>query len=393
MKKFSKLHIKIIFLSQSKRQTKQYQLLCKKTDMEGTVINIKRPGILGRFVKTGRWLVKNRACIPNWIELQQEKSKVRGGGAGFLYKWLLVLRIYRVLSKFIFEFERAKANVLFVRNGAGYRQTPVIDWCKQQGVSIAYIENGFLPSTIQLDGRGVNCNNSIPRNSSFYMDFISENKNSPDKTLVQRQPKVIQSEFDGVELPEQYYFVPFQVPTDTQVLLNSPWIRSMEEFYEVLEKSVEFLPDSFKFVIKEHPSSNVRLDDYYNRNELIVFANSHNTQNLIENSKAVITLNSTVGIESLLLGKPVITLGDACYNIDGLTYHADRLEALGSIISAPDKINYNKVLADKFIAWLDQVYLIPGKLRDFEKSDSSCFKVKERVEEIYKGAETVTKSV
>ena len=384
MKKFSKPHIKIIFLSQSKRQAKQYQLLCKKTDMEGTVINIKHPGILGSFVKAGRWLVKSRACIPNWIELQQEKNKVRGGEAGFLYKWLLVLRIYRVLSKFIFEFERAKANVLFVRNGAGYRQTPVIDWCKQQGVSIAYIENGFLPSTIQLDGRGVNCNNSMPRNSSFYMDFVSKNKNSPDKTLVQRQPKVIQSEFDGIELPEQYYFVPFQVPTDTQVLLNSPWIRSMEEFYEVLEESIGFLPDGFKFVIKEHPSSDTRLDNYYNKNELIVFANSHNTQNLIENSKAVITLNSTVGIESLLLGKPVITLGDACYNVDGLVSHAENLDVFSSIISAPEEIYYNKLLTSNFIAWLDQVYLIPGKLRDFESSDDSCLKLKKRIEEIYK---------
>ena len=32
----------------------------------------------------------------------------------------------------------------------------------------------------------------------------------------------------------------------------------------------------------------------------------------------VITLNSTVGIEALLFGKPVITLADACYNVMAL---------------------------------------------------------------------------
>lgn len=378
-------NIKVVFLSQSRRQTKQYELLCKKADIKGSVINIKRQVIFGCFIKAGRWLLNNYTRVPEWIELQRVKNKIRGESSGILYKYLLILRIHRVLSRLIFEIERTKANVLLVRNGAGYRQKPVIDWCKQQGISIAYIENGFLPNTIQLDGRGVNCNNSMPRNSSFYMDFVSKNKKNPDKILVQRQSKVIQSEFDGVELPEQYYFVPFQVPTDTQVLLNSPWIRSMEEFYKVLEKSIEVLPKGFSFVIKEHPSSNVRLKNYYSRNKLIVFANSHDTQNLIENSKAVITINSTVGVESLLLGKPVITLGDACYNIDRLVSHAESLDAFKSIISAPDEICYNKLLTDNFIAWLDQVYLIPGKLRDFESSDSSCLKVKERIESIYEG--------
>ncbi len=377
--------IKVVFLSQSRRQTKQYQLLCKKAGIKGSVINIKRQGVYGCFIKAGRWLLINRARIPEWIEMQQVKSKIRGASSGVLYRYLLILRIYRVLSRAILEFEKTKANMLFVRNGAGYRQAPVIDWCKQQGVSIAYIENGFLPSTIQLDGRGVNCNNSMPRNAGFYMGFVSKRKNSPDKTLVQRQPKIIQSEFYDIELPKKYYFVPFQVPTDTQVLLNSPWIRSMEEFYEVLEKSIEFLPDGFKFVIKEHPSSSIRLNDYYNRNDLIIFANSHSTQSLIENSIGVITLNSTVGIESILLGKPVITLGDACYNIDKLVYHAENADVLNFIISEPDKITHSKILADNFIDWLDQVYLIPGKLRDFESSDSSCLKVKERIEEIYKG--------
>lgn len=378
-------NITVVFLSQSRRQTKQYKLLCKKADIEGSVINIKRQGVFGCFIKAGKWLLRNRGCIPKWVELQQVKNKIRGGRTGALYNCLLILRIYRVLSRVVFEFEKSKANVLFVRNGAGYRQAPVIDWCKQLGISIVYIENGFLPNTIQVDGRGVNYNNSMPRNADFYMRFSSINKNTPDKKLVQRKPKIIQSEFDAIELPEKYYFVPFQVPTDTQVLLNSPWIRSMEKFYEVLEKSIEFLPDGFKFIIKEHPSSSVRLNDYYNRNEFIVFANSHNTQSLIENSMAVITLNSTVGVESILLGKPTITLGDACYNIDGLVSHADSLETFNSIISMPDELSFNKPLADNFIAWLDQVYLISGKLRDFESSDSSCFKVKERVEEIYKG--------
>ena len=38
---------------------------------------------------------------------------------------------------------------------------------------------------------------------------------------------------------------------------------------------------------------------------------------VLKKAELVITLNSTVGIEALLYGKPVLTLGDAFYNIKG----------------------------------------------------------------------------
>ncbi|HZJ85506.1 MAG TPA: hypothetical protein VFC83_00145 [Erysipelotrichaceae bacterium] len=317
--------------------------------------------------------------------MEVEKSKARGESVGFLSRKLLLLRVYRILSKVIFEFKKTSANLLFVRNGASYRQKPVIDWCKDNNIKIAYIENGFLPSTIQLDGRGVNCHNSIPRDPDFYMSFKPDKKNSPAKTLVQRTPKIKESGVELVELPDKYYFVPFQVPTDTQVLLNSPWIRSMEEFYEVLDKSIDSLPDGFSFVVKEHPSTSVRLNRLHNKNSKIIFANTHNTQELIERAVAVITLNSTVGVESLLLGRPVITLGSACYNIEGLVSHVDDIKSLKVAISAPDNIKHDDLIVESFIAWLSQKYLIPGKLREFESEKNSCLKVKERIENIVMG--------
>ena len=35
---------------------------------------------------------------------------------------------------------------------------------------------------------------------------------------------------------------------------------------------------------------------------------------LIENSKCVITINSTVGMEAMIIGKPILILGDAIYS-------------------------------------------------------------------------------
>ena len=60
-------NIKVVFLSQSRRQTKQYELLCKKADIKGSIINIKRQGVFGCFIKAGKWLLRNRGCIPKWV--------------------------------------------------------------------------------------------------------------------------------------------------------------------------------------------------------------------------------------------------------------------------------------------------------------------------------------
>lgn len=385
MTKFGESSIKIVFLSQSKRQARQYQLLCEKSGMQGTIVNIKHPGLLGSFICAARWLVSNRACTRGWLEFQQKKDELSGRKSGRLYDALFVFRIYRVLARAMWEVKKNRANVLFLRNGSSYRQAPVVDWCKQKGICLVYMENGFLPNTIQLDGRGVNCHNSMPRELSFYMSYAPRDNMILSKTLVQRKPKVRGPALKAEKLPESYYFVPFQVPTDTQVLLNSPWIRSMDMFYEVLEGGVSSLPNGVKFVVKEHPSSNLRFDKYHHKNDSIIFANTFDTQTLIENSKAVITLNSTVGVEGLLLGKPVITLANACYNVDGLVSHVANIEAFKSILSSPESAIYNELLVKKFLLWLDQVYLIPGRQRELEKEEGVFYKMKERIEEIMSG--------
>ncbi len=354
--------------------------------MRGVVINVKRPGFVGSYFRAAEWLMKHRDKMPVWLGLQLEKAKVRGGNTGRIYQALLMLRIYNLLARTILISKKLQPQVLFVRNGAGYRQIPIIDWAKDNGIQPVYIENGFLPNTIQLDGCGVNCHNSMPRDPGFYRSYVPEVKRKPGKVLTQRNPKRNEVAQRNFVLPENYYFVPFQVPADTQVLLNSPWIRSMDALFKVLEDSVEALPEGFKFVVKEHPSSDIRFDHYHGKNESIVFANTYETQRIIEKSKAVITLNSTVGVESLLLGKPVITLADACYNIQGLVEHAAGVDQLKAIISSPDNAVYDEELADKFIMWLDQVYLISGSLRSFEKESGASEKIKQRIEEIICGS-------
>ena len=91
----------------------------------------------------------------------------------------------------------------------------------------------------------------------------------------------------------------------------------------------------------------------------ILFANGNSTEELIKNARLVITLNSTVGIEALLFGKPVITLADACYNVDGLVRHANNIKKLNEFIMdecwLPDER-----LRIQFLGYIWNKYLFHG---------------------------------
>ena len=100
------------------------------------------------------------------------------------------------------------------------------------------------------------------------------------------------------------------------------------------------------------------------RKERVIFANENSTQELIEKSEFVLTINSTVGVESLLLGKKVITLGNACYNIDGLVRHATNADQLVNIIDSINDWEPDLNLLMKFLNYLNSDYLVPDSYKN-----------------------------
>jgi capsular polysaccharide export protein len=54
--------------------------------------------------------------------------------------------------------------------------------------------------------------------------------------------------------------------------------------------------------------------------ERIDYFDGGNLDGIIQGSQGVVTVNSTVGIRAVQLGSPVITLGDAIYDVDGLAF-------------------------------------------------------------------------
>lgn len=233
---------------------------------------------------------------------------------------------------------------------------------------IVFFENGLLPNTTTADFSGVNAENCLPKQADFYkkLDSPQQSLLLPDQLVIRAPHKKRQLTGDSPKsLPERYFFVPFQVPGDSQIVINSPWVSSMEQFYYLLKKAHKQLRDQGQvdvphLVFKEHPSYAGRFEGLYDIDEFCLFANENNTQELIENAQAVITINSTVGIESLLLGKKVMTLGDACYNIEGLVLHAD--SEVNAMALFAQLVNWqpDETLRLQFLHFLNNIYAIAG---------------------------------
>ncbi|MEA3353645.1 MAG: hypothetical protein U9Q33_07510 [Campylobacterota bacterium] len=261
------------------------------------------------------------------------------------------LRYHMVLSR---NYEK-----ILIWNGGKFRQLIAIEIAKKIcNTKIYYFENGLLPNTNVFDSKGINFNNSVPRDIKFFENY-NNNLDLP-KDLIQRTAKN-KSKFsvEKTTLPKKYIFVPFQVDYDTQIITNSKWLKNMRQLFDVIEYLAR--NSDIKFVIKEHPSSGKNYPDLHEKAEKLnnlSFKNGYSTQELIQKSSAVITINSTVGIESLLFHKKVIVLGDAFYNIKNITTGVKDKNKLLELINNIDNLKLNVELIDKFLKYLYYEYLI-----------------------------------
>jgi len=252
----------------------------------------------------------------------------------------------------------SKYQKMLLWNGGKFRQRIVIEIAKYKGIKVYFFENGLLPNTLVFDEKGINYENSVPRNKAFYSDYhILKSLPTALVPRVGKNRDIFKGEKKG--LPVKYIFVPFQVDYDTQIISHSHWIKNMRMLFEIISKLK--LPSDIHIVFKEHPSSGVEYPDLYQKiqnSTQMAFQNTYSTQELIENSIAVITINSTVGVESLLFHKKVIVLGDAFYKIEGITLFANTQLALQNIVTTIESIEIDTNLIDNFLKYLYYDYLI-----------------------------------
>jgi hypothetical protein len=126
-------------------------------------------------------------------------------------------------------------------------------------------------------------------------------------------------------------FYPFHVPVDFSLTIRSP---DYLDQIKTLDKLSGLIDSKYQIIIKEHPSmigsiSSKEIINLLKKNKKILLLNPYiNSKDIIKSSDAVITINSKVGIEALLYGKMVISLGTSFYEECPLIYKINSINEI-----------------------------------------------------------------
>ncbi|MFT4271333.1 MAG: hypothetical protein QM578_10005 [Pantoea sp.] len=263
-----------------------------------------------------------------------------------------------ILNK-IFQTYKFTHLVLWSENGA------VRNFCQKNGISVIHMELGptRLPfqETILIDPSGTNANASFcmtkyenlkgPIDSTLWMtDFSKKNninvhelylslssavdvENKSGATSIVTEREFLESKKTSLTDPllkflDNYVIVSLQLTDDLNTINHSDF-RTPKEFLEYV--CPRLLSLGYNILIKRHPGSPSRVFNLIKEVEAIEYAKNlseniyilpmHMEQKdfllLSKNSRALLSINSSVCFESWIIGVPGLILGDAVFDVGG----------------------------------------------------------------------------
>jgi capsular polysaccharide export protein len=154
-------------------------------------------------------------------------------------------------------------------------------------------------------------------------------------------------QFLAAEKPN-YFVFPLQLDTDYQIRLHSPF-RGMQPAIELFLRSfAAHAPEGAVLVVKDHPLDNglvnwrkrvAAVAEKCGIAERVLHLEIGDIGALVRGAAGVVTVNSTTGTLALACGVPVITLGDAIYNIPDVTFQGE-LDAFWTARTPPDAATF-----------------------------------------------------
>lgn len=255
---------------------------------------------------------------------------------------------------------------------------------EELGVRVSVFEEGYIrPDYITLEESGVNGHSALSRDPEFYRKLIgkiSEPNALPAKTsfwrmsrcamayylagtllrpffwnykhhksfsvfvksarwvrsgirkLIYRKKGVAFTRRLAGELSGNYFLVPLQVYNDFQVTHHSDYADVREFIKEVVTSFAEHAPLETSLVFKHHPMDRgVRhygrmlkeLSGKHGLEGRIYYEHEIHLPTALDHAKGVVVINSTVGLSALWHNAPVKVMGDALYDMPGLTTQCD----------------------------------------------------------------------
>lgn len=160
-----------------------------------------------------------------------------------------------------------------------------------------------------------------------------------------------------------YFLVPLQVHRDSQIMRDSGFLSVGHFIVAVLESFVAYAPVDHILLLKQHPLDR-GFTDYtalvahtarrLGCSERVRYIRDAHLPTLLEQALGTVTVNSTVGLSSLMHGTPVKVLGRAIYDRPGLTAQG----TLRDFWTGPGEVDAARVKA--FVTGLTQTCQVNG---------------------------------
>ncbi len=188
------------------------------------------------------------------------------------------------------------------------------------------------------------------REPSAVKEFFWGCRNIFRKIKYKFTEKGLQDKLSG-ELSKKYYFVPLQTYNDFQLIEHSDF-DSIESFIvKAMHSYAKYAPKETFLILKHHPADRGRksyiefisdLSGKLGISQRVIIIHDIHLPTCLQNAIGTVTINSTVGLSSLFHHTPTITLGDAIYDIKGLTSKGISLDAFWKNYEEPDNILFHK---------------------------------------------------
>jgi capsular polysaccharide export protein len=271
-----------------------------------------------------------------------------------------------------------KIDKIFLFGDCRFYQKIAIEEAKNAGIETFVFEEGYVrPDFVTMEKWGVNNFSLIPRDPEFYFnlnekEFCYKDIKPANPSYFKmawsaswyyifayfgkffypyyehhRELNPFKEAFYGIRnayrkykykvlekgklekiIKTKYFFVPLQTYNDFQLREHSKF-HTIEEFIDLVMKSYAAnAPDDTYLVIKHHPMDRGRkdyknlikkLEKKYNIDGRVEVIYDLHLPTLLNNTLGTVTINSTVGLQALFHKSPVKVLGNAIYDIDGLT--------------------------------------------------------------------------
>ncbi len=280
---------------------------------------------------------------------------------------------------------RHGATHLGIWNGQGGHRQVLVAAAREAGLRGLFAELAPIAGHITLDPQGVNAAGMLPTEPDYYRAWSAANA---DQGLVEgwRNRLVARAgmrrENQGEATNGPFLFVPLQVRGDTQIYALGGWIRRIETLIDVVARAAEHLPAGWRVVFREHPSDKVGNAAQLSRvvGPRVAVDNTTDTFQLVRRSQGVVTVNSSVGLQALLLGRPVLVLGRANYAVPGMVRMAEGADAMAAAFAAAPDWSYDTRLTESFLRFLAEEYYVPWPVADAADRERVAAQVRRRLD-------------